>query len=334
MYQAVRRYLIPLGGLLRTPLCLLESATRTLPPSQPKSLDQPSRKLTARLSPGSSGTPRRLHDLGYHHAVRGKPPDQSLGVDPNYKRGYEAATRAKSGSPEKETTPSLGHGLHPVWELPEDITDDEIQESLLESAGRAKSQMERSGKLLGKPFGVGLNGVVYASDRPGMVVKMDKGDNEARLARFVTNDPELNKLRALPKFLSATPTGVVDRVSGKEIHAIEREDLHDLPDALEADGLDAFDELRDALNELSDQIVAGEIDRDNYVEAVERHLGESGIYARAASVHPNFASALQDMEELIKRGIMPCDLHISNWGVRRATGEFVMRDVGCFATLK
>lgn len=305
-----------------------------LPPSQPKSLDQPSRQRTARLSPGSAGTSRRLHDLGYHHAVRGKPPDQQLGSDPNYKRGYEAATRAKASSPEQKTTPTLGHGLHPVWEIPEDVSDDEIQESLLEASERARAQMAKSGKNLGRLFGVGLNGAVYASDRPGMVVKMDKGDNEARLAKFVSQDPELNKLRALPKFLSATPTGVRDRVSGKEIHAIEREDLQDLPEALEADGLEPFDDLRDALNELSDQIVEGEIHRDNYVEAVERHLGESGIYARAASVHPNFASALQDMEELIKRGIMPCDLHISNWGMRQSTGEFVMRDVGCFATLK
>ena len=38
---------------------------------------------------------------------------------------------------------------------------------------------------------------------------------------------------------------------------------------------------------------------------------------------------VEEMRTLLEHGIIPCDLHESNWGVRKSNGEIAMRDVGC-----
>jgi hypothetical protein len=50
---------------------------------------------------------------------------------------------------------------------------------------------------------------------------------------------------------------------------------------------------------------------------------------RGAHLSEQFNRVAKDVDVLLRHGIFPCDLHKSNWGMRKSTGEVVMRDVGC-----
>ena len=281
-----------------------------------------------------------MHDLGYHHAIRGNQPDADFFDDPNYKRGYEAGQRRgapKHTEPESSSIPGLGsHGMHAGWEsLVAGHHPDRLRESMNRAAYEAKQSLRARGVKTGRLLGAGLNGHVYQSETPGQIIKIDKGDNEARLANFISRDAELSQLRGLPRYHSAENTGVKDQLSGKDVHAIHREDITDLPTELRSDeGLrDSFRDLKDHLDTFSERVTKGIIRPQDYAQSAKRYFEDTGIFDHIASSHPNFVGPVNDLRRLIDRGIVPCDLHLSNWGRRPSTGEFVMRDMGCYAVV-
>jgi hypothetical protein len=41
-----------------------------------------------------------------------------------------------------------------------------------------------------------------------------------------------------------------------------------------------------------------------------------------------------DLRKMIEHGILPCDLHSQNWGIRKSNGEITMRDAGCTTVIE
>ena len=59
------------------------------------------------------------------------------------------------------------------------------------------------------------------------------------------------------------------------------------------------------------------------VRATATALGSSGHLAR------QWPRMKRELRKLLEYGIVPCDLHGDNWGIRPKTGEISMRDAGC-----
>lgn len=210
-----------------------------------------------------------------------------------------------------------------------------LARSLMRSADLAKHQLEQTGHKLGKRFGCGVNGCVHASDTPGVIYKLDKGENEARLANMTMKDPGLQQLSALPKYHGVYETGITDEYSGLPIYAIKREDLEDLPEDKNTNNF--FGWVRNIFNEtsqkawntrMSKEEMQNEVDEN--IKAINTMLGQSNIDETVKSQIPH---AFEAMRELAKRGLVPCDLHAGNWGFRTkedGSKEMAMRDVGCY----
>jgi hypothetical protein len=205
------------------------------------------------------------------------------------------------------------------------------------SAEEARGALISKGANIGKPLGCGQNGCVYQSARPGHVVKVDKGDNEARLANAVLKNPDLQGLRSIPKYVSVHETGVKDKLTGANVFAIEREDLDDLPQEISYDPhtSNTLDELSGSLSIVGKGIRDGSLaDRKAYNQHIDAAFHPNGdLMRRVSSMQGGmFKQGAQDIVHMLRRGLVPCDLHSLNWGKRKQTGEVVMRDLGCFAT--
>lgn len=273
------------------------------------------------------------YDLGYHHAIRGKNPSPPENDKEEYEAGFESGSRhahglKKGGGGGQTRSAFRWHDL------------DDSPEALLfkKAAKRVVDKLNRSGRRVGELLGCGLNGCVYKSDNPGTVLKIEKGDDEARLARLAISNEHFGNMRILPKYSSVESSGVVDPHSGKELHIIEREDLLDLdPDDFDENwhggadwGLEKFSASMAMIAQGASRGEAGQIER------VLKELGLHdygpgqlrGLLAQAFDKKTTDYIA-DSVEALVKSGIIPCDLHKDNWG-KRPNGEIVMRDVGCY----
>lgn len=218
------------------------------------------------------------------------------------------------------------------------------------------SQMRAEGIPVGNFLGAGLSGVVYQGDdepdRTKTVWKVDKGDNEQRIANVILSNPDL-KRSSVPRYIQTHDGyGKRDPFTNMPIKVIHREDLRDFDPAsreesdlwrffakLGAGGHDMFD-TTPSLQDVAGEVLYGAT-RQQGADALEQVLAFHGREAKKLGPHveKQFNRVAEDLRHLAKRGIFPCDLHggISlhdqgNWGVRPGTGEVVMRDVGCYGT--
>lgn len=200
-----------------------------------------------------------------------------------------------------------------------------VKKSMADAADQAVAQLKERGVHLGPRLGQGLSGAVHKGHIKGTVVKLDKGDNEARLANHVLNNPELQKIRILPRYYQTHETDVHDKETGERIHAIHREDMSDFNSVNSA----PWFHLKQKLNQLGYRVRMGRITHEDAVNRLHGHLEEIGHRIHPTEKH-HYEAAAQGIRQLADHGIIPCDLHASNFGFRH-NGEFAMRDVGCYS---
>lgn len=191
----------------------------------------------------------------------------------------------------------------------------------------------------------GASGAVFtASPHPQtgipMVVKVDKGENEASLALASQHYPDIAALPSIPNYEHVVDTGVTDE-RGQTVYALYREDLDDPSyernDFFREFGMRLVHKMSQGLAKYGG---AGYDDkwpkprtltRQQMLAQFHKAIDDEGWRARAhqGGHLESFDQVVKDISHMIKRGFIPCDLHGSNWGVRRSTGEMVMRDMGC-----
>lgn len=299
---------------------------------------------------------RKVYDLGYHHAARGKQPEAPDGYEEVYQAGFKAGMGKRQpkdavGKPARAVSRvkwSLknpgqggemprGHGDLGAWTKDQNVSPRDLQASMATASEEARAGLISKGARIGdRPLGCGQNGCVYQSARPGHVVKIDKGDNEARFANAVLKNPELRGLKSIPNYVGVHSTGVKDRLTGADVYAIEREDLEDLPQEIAYDPRSnrVMDEFSGSLKILGDKIMNGSIaNRKDYNAHIDSVFHPNGdLMKKVSSMHGGmFAQGAADVTHMLRRGLVPCDIHVLNWGKRRGTGDTVMRDLGCFA---
>lgn len=217
---------------------------------------------------------------------------------------------------------------------------DAIQASMLKSGAQAAEVLRnkhginidpRPAKEGGDFYGCGLSGCAYrAPDDPDglpMVIKMDKGENEATMAKLMLKHPDLGKLSSVPRYVNVFDTGVRDKKTGMKVYAIHREDLRDFTPE-ERNLKRFFGSFGMQLHYLSGS--APSMTRKKLLQKYDQMVEDFRQQAsRSRSVSQQFDRVADDVRKLIARGVVPCDVHHENWGMRDHTGEVVMRDVGC-----
>jgi len=189
-----------------------------------------------------------------------------------------------------------------------------------------------------EPFGSAANGVVYGAepepDGTPTVYKFDKGDNESRLALLYKNNKELHKVSSLPRYIDVLP-GIKAKGNRLPVYVIHREDLADVPDR---DARTILGELgRNAWNgktphELAAAIENRSITHDEAKARLEEHLKimEPKFQRHSPEAHKQFKRIADDFRKMAALGLYVCDAHHLNWGVRKSTGEWSVRDAGCW----
>lgn len=299
---------------------------------------------------------RRAYDLGYQHAALRKNPGAPSGYEDVYKSGFKAgmgkrqptdvvgkSSRAISRIKWSMKNPShggempSGQGDLGSWIKDPNMSPRDMQASMANAAEEARSVLASKGvHISDKPIGCGQNGCVYQSSNPGQVIKVDKGDNEARFAAAILKNPELRGLKSIPKYVGVHSTRVKDKLTGADVYAIEREDLEDLPQEISYDpkSNQTMDWLSGELKILGTKIADGSIsnrkDYNAHIDSVLHPRGE--LMKKVSAMHGGmFAQGVADITHMLRRGLVPCDIHLLNWGKRSGSNDAVMRDLGCFA---
>jgi len=209
-------------------------------------------------------------------------------------------------------------------------------------------------------------------DPDGMptIFKFDNGPYEAKLADAVMNAglSGKNGLSILPRYIKTEQTSSKMPGSRLPLFLIHREDIASLNNkedklpALQRMFLDQFG--RKVINSISQDTritldrgsstddkqsergsdwlnVAdfppspGSLTREKVLERFDR--GAEKFYQEALGMGGKIAEQwpkmMGEIRTLIEHGIIPCDMHMGNWGIRLSTGDIVMRDVGCNAVL-
>jgi hypothetical protein len=193
---------------------------------------------------------------------------------------------------------------------------------------------------IGKFIGAGAAGAVFEGpdDPDGMptVFKFDNGPYEARMADMVMNAgfSGKNGLSILPRYISTAQTSQNMTAAKLPLFAIHREDLDDVHDTLDKDSIEflgdfgnAIGDLSRSANQMRHRFATREEVLDNFDdEARDYHQRAMMAGGQLAKQWPKM---VEEMRTLLEHGIIPCDLHESNWGVRKSNGEIAMRDVGC-----
>lgn len=201
----------------------------------------------------------------------------------------------------------------------------------------------------GRFYGAGAAGAVFAGpevDGKKTVYKFDNGPYEARMADAVMRAGLVGKVSSLPHYIKTIATDARGP-SNLPIHVIHREDLNDAEKELpyrEVNVLKYRGGLGGFVSDLSNRTKDDEELRRYRIDPRDRLKNrrevldafDSGIdlHRRRASaaggqVAEQFDRIAKDIRTLIEHGMIPCDLHEGNWGIRPSTGEIVMRDVGC-----
>lgn len=254
---------------------------------------------------------------------------------------YRALKDVKTQDPDSTVFPSTPQsGATNV--SPRHGDTSEMQEVGDKAISELKARHGKTGVQIGKRLGCGAYGCVHATDVPGRVVKIDTGRTEARLAQHVIANPEIFKnIKSLPRYHSVHKTNVT--YGNRPVWAIHREDLSDLDShhnkwnsmkhAMDNARFRAEQKLEE--DKRSAKQRGHTLDHDKVFHG---HLREQ-VSLSLQKLHDNhfkgtdhehhFKQVHKDINHLVRHGLMPCDLHASNWGQRK-NGEVVMRDVGCY----
>jgi len=186
---------------------------------------------------------------------------------------------------------------------------------------------EKHGMELGARLGAGRSGAAFEhAGRPGTVVKFDRGDREARLARYASSSKQLKKNSILPTYHKVVNTGVKDEKTGEHIHALHREDLSDLKTkrhaAWHSYGLSVSGTAERLANsgETHHDFHALKDELDGHHRKLREHVPEKE--------KQSFDRFHKGVQKLVRHGIVPCDMHADNLGTRK-NGDVVLRDAGC-----
>jgi hypothetical protein len=202
------------------------------------------------------------------------------------------------------------------------------------------------------------------------VFKFDNGPYEAKLADAIINTglSGRNGLSILPRFInteqtsgkmpgSRLPLFLIHRediasLTNKEdkLPSIERSFLHDFGrdviNTISEDTEISLDKESNASNNQSEKEsdwlnvpdlppIGGSLTREKALKRFDR--GARKFHQRALEVGGKVAEQwprmVKEIRTLIEHGIIPCDMHGGNWGIRLNNGDIVMRDVGCNAVL-
>jgi hypothetical protein len=187
---------------------------------------------------------------------------------------------------------------------------------------------------MGEFYGAGAAGAVFAGpENNGLptVFKVDKGAYEARMADAVLKAGVKNP--SLPLYKKVFPTSV-RTPDGYPLWVIHREDLKDAEKHLSRREMSAIGWHGGGFGGWLSQDVSGAGQsggRKKALKVFDNGIGQHrSNAARAGGEYAKqFPRLEKNIRDLIKNGLVPCDLHEGNWGVRPSTGEIVMRDVGC-----
>jgi len=275
------------------------------------------------------GDYKRSWDLGYHHAIRQRDSDDRRAADKEeYAKGF-AAGRKEQPHPTKNTWTRMGRqgGYLYGKKL--------IRPMLPESRDAVISVLKGRGINVGKRLGGGGFGEVFSTDTPGNVVKLDMSGTEHRIAKYVQASPELSSLQTLPKIHDVVDTGVIDQRNGTRVHAIHREDVHDIRSYSLTDGLTKYG---DELNELARLVKEEGMGREDALKALDQtyRVGREEFFSHDHHRY-QFDQVHKDIRKLVANGVIPCDLRGDNWGERHTddgSTNVVMRDIGCFSVAR
>jgi len=279
-----------------------------------------------RLLEDLQGEEKRSWDLGYHHAIRHHNPDDSGASDKEaYAKGFESG-RKEQPHPTKNTWTQMGRQGGYLY------GKDLIRPMLQRSKDAAVSALRERGINVGKRLGAGGFGEVFSTDKPGNVVKLDMSGTEHRVAKFIQSNPALSGLPTLPKIHDVVDTGVIDPRNGIRIHAIHREDVHNIQSYSLTDGLTKYG---DGLNEVARLVKEGGMGREDALQELDRvyNNGRESFFDHDDH-RERFDQVHKDIRKLVANGVVPCDLRGDNWGERHnydGSTNVVMRDIGCFS---
>lgn len=192
-------------------------------------------------------------------------------------------------------------------------------------------------------LGAGAAGAVFAGPRVnGMdtVYKYDLGPYEARMVHAIQQAGLIGDhgLSILPRYISAHETSVKMSRAQLPVHVIHREDLANVDTTLSEDEKYALDHIGIGyLHSLSAMAKPAHMGgsgmtRDEIVDHYDRRLAPKmeAIAQRAGGqLSQQWSKISSEIRKMLEHGVVPCDLHASNWGIRKGTGDIVMRDVGC-----
>jgi hypothetical protein len=230
------------------------------------------------------------------------------------------------------------------WPLFRGHSQDDLDRSKREAIETVAKQMKGAGEPIGKRFGVGFNGAAYQgpdlSDGTKTVYKIDRGDNEARLAALYVKNKDIHSIETLPHYLSVKEApGVRDKEVGMKYFIIHREDIddvekhRDLTPALYLLGDFAREmDFGDSLHQISTDVGEGKVDHGQAMKRLDKLIErfDAQFERLGPQLHQQFKRIADDQRKLAQKGIFICDVHAGNWGVRQATGQLVMRDAGCW----
>lgn len=319
------------------------------------------------LGKDDSRTHRQSWDLGYHHAKRRKrpTPDSPFVKDKrSYLSGYKTAIReggavaiersnAAPASQQDVSEPRTDLGLPEVHRpelkpmridlgtsrLPVERRSLEVHGK--ESIDRGVKNMLAAGHQVGDEIGQGTKGKIFRASNGG-IMKFSSGDSEARAAHMILKDRGLQELSGIPRIHGVYNTGAVNKLTGNRVFAVHREDLVDfspqtvgqeLFDSLaKRTGGSAMVKLKSLVGSSINHLLKKDIDLEDGRRRALQTMSDGIPSILGAIEDKNARRAFQGITDaltaLADRGLFVGDVSQKNIGVRRSTGELVLRDLG------
>jgi hypothetical protein len=196
------------------------------------------------------------------------------------------------------------------------------------SLGKATNVLEKEhGIKVGERLGAGRSGAAFEhGSHAGTVVKFDRGDREARLARYTSSSKKLKNGSIIPRYHKVINTGVKDEKTGETIHALHREDIGDLRTKSHSSWHSYGLSVSDTATRLADSGKSHH-DYDALSDEIDGHHRKIRPHVPDKE-RQHFDRFHKGVKKLLRHGIIPCDMHADNLGSRK-NGEVVLRDAGC-----